>query len=86
MTQYKALSGHIIIQAAEPSKVEETHGILVVNNVDEGQTTVAEIISVGDDRDDLKVGMKTLFQTNIGLKLDKNHYLLKYEDITALVD
>lgn len=86
MKNYKALSGYVILRVPEIEKVEDKRGILVVNDLDTGKTVVAEIISVGDERDDLKVGMKTLFQTNIGLSLDKEHYLLKYCDITALID
>jgi len=84
--KYNAMPGSIIIQMDEKAKVTETaSGLVLVEQGDKSTTTVAEIISVGDEREDLKVGMKVLFPNNTGLKIGKNIYYLKYEDICATV-
>lgn len=81
------MPGSIIIKIESVEDVVKTaaSGLLIVQKVDAATTTVAEIISVGDERDDLKVGMKILFPSNTGLMIAKNIYFLRYEDICATI-
>lgn len=85
--KYKAMPGSIIIQTDGKEAVSQTaSGLILVEKADRGTTEVAVVLSVGDDRDDIKEGTKILFPTFTGLKIDKNIYYLKYEDICAIVD
>lgn len=84
--EYKAMPGSIIIKIDGKEQVEtRASGLVVVESAATGTTTVAKILSVGDERDDLKVGMSILFPSSTGLKIDKNVYYLRYEDICAIV-
>lgn len=86
MTNYKALSGRVIIKADIKGQVSEREsGLVVVKQTEDTTAIVAEILSVGDERDDLKVGMKILFPPNTGMKIEKNIFYLKYEDICVIV-
>lgn len=86
--KYKAMPGSIIIKAeSDDAKVTTTaSGLAIVQNVERGTTEIAEVISVGDEREDIKEGTKVLFPTSTGLKIAKDIYYLKYEDICAIVD
>lgn len=87
MMNYKAMPGSIIIQIEEKAQVnKQESGLFLVEKVEKAGTTVADVLSVGDEREDLKAGMKILFPTNTGLLIDKNIYFLKYEDICAIVN
>lgn len=81
------MPGSIIIQTDGKEAVSQTaSGLVLVEKADRGTTEVAVVLSVGDVRDDIKEGTKILFPTSTGLKIDKNIYYLKYEDICAIVD
>ena len=83
---YKAMPGSVIIKINEKADVEtRDSGIMLVTKEKYGATEVAEVLSVGDERDDLKVGMKILFPPTTGLNISKGIYYLKYEDICAIV-
>ncbi len=83
---YNAMPGSVIIEIDEKAQVSETKsGLFVVEKADQNNTTVAKILSVGDVRDDLKPGMEILFPHNTGLKIAKNTFYLKYEDICAVI-
>lgn len=85
--KYKAMPGSIIIRTEGKESVTQTQsGLVLVEKAERGVTEVAEVISVGDIRDDIKEGTKVLFPTSTGMKIDKNIYYLKYEDICAIVD
>lgn len=85
--KYKAMPGSIIIRTEGKESVTQTQsGLVLVEKAERGVTEVAEVISVGDIRDDIKEGTKVLFPTSTGMKIDKNVYYLKYEDICAIVD
>lgn len=85
--KYTALTGSIIIQTnIHDEPVQNNSGLFVMESKTKATTQIAEIISVGDERDDLKIGMKILFPTDTGLKLDKGIYYLKYDDICAIVN
>ena len=85
--KYKAMPGSIIIQTDGKEAVSQTaSGLVLVEKADRGATEVAVVLSVGDVRNDIKEGTKILFPTSTGLKIDKNIYYLKYEDICAIVD
>lgn len=85
--KYKAMPGSIIIRTEGKESVTQTQsGLVLVEKAERGVTEVAEVISVGDIRDDIKEGTKILFPTSTGMKIDKNIYYLKYEDICAIVD
>lgn len=83
---YKAMSGSVIIKINGLETVSKRDsGLVVVSDTGHSKGTVlAEIISVGDERDDLKVGMKLLFLPSTGMLIAKNTYYLKYEDICAI--
>lgn len=85
--QYKAMPGSIIISVPEKDeKVSKTEsGLFLVNKQEVGTTEIAEVISVGDERDDIKEGTKVLFPTSTGLKIASGIYYLRYEDICAIV-
>lgn len=81
------MPGSIIIQTDGKEAVSQTaSGLVLVEKADRGTTEVAVVLSVGDVRDDIKEGTKILFPTSTGLKIDKNIYYLKCEDICAIVD
>lgn len=81
------MPGSIIIKTnPKDSTTKSDSGLIVVESVNKSSTEVAEIISVGDDRDDLREGTKILFPTSTGMKLDKNIFYLKYEDICAIIE
>lgn len=83
---YNAMPGAVIIKIEQKTEITTREsGLLLVEKQDKSATTVAEIISVGDIREDLKVGMKILFPSNTGLQIAKNIYYLKYEDICATI-
>ena len=83
---YNAMPGAVIIKINEKAEVSKRDsGIYLVEKADKSATTIAEIISVGDVREDLKVGMKILFPSNTGLQIAKDTYYLTYEDICATV-
>lgn len=83
---YKAMPGSIIIEVEEKTQVsKQESGLFLVEKTEKAGTTIANVISVGDEREDLKEGMKILFPTNTGLLIAKNTYFLKYEDICAIV-
>lgn len=86
--KYTAMPGSIIIKTeTDDAKVTTTaSGLAIVQNVERGATEIAEVLSVGDKRDDIKEGTKVLFPTSTGLKIAKNTYYLKYDDICAIVD
>ena len=85
--KYKAMPGSIIIRVKDTESVSATNsGLIVVNKRDVSTTEVAEVLSVGDERDDLKPGSKILFPTATGLKIDKGVFYLKYEDICAIIE
>lgn len=85
--EYKAMPGSIIIQIDAPKEQVSARdsGLFVVEKPELGHTTVAKVLSVGDEREDLKAGMSILFPTATGLKIDKTIYYLKYEDICAII-
>lgn len=85
---YRAMPGSILIKVDEQEHVKKSDsGLLyMVESTEKRAVTVSEIIAVGDDREDLKPGMKIVFPTNTGLKIDKHVYYLKYEDICAVLD
>ena len=85
--KYNAMPGSIIIQIADVSDVVKTHssGLMLVEKTNAATTTVADVLSVGDEREDLKPGMKILFPSNTGLMIAKNIYYLRYEDICATI-
>lgn len=81
------MPGSIIIKVKGKESVSQSaSGLIVVEKSELGTTEIAEVLSVGDVRDDIKQGTKILFPTSTGLKIDKNTYYLKYEDICAIVD
>lgn len=83
---YNAMPGAVIIKInAKAGITTRESGLVLVEKTDKATTTIAEIISVGDVREDLKVGMKILFPSNTGLMIAKDTYYLKYEDICATV-
>ncbi len=83
---YNAMPGAVIIKIEAKAEITQREsGLVLVEKADKSATTIAEIISVGDVRDDLKVGMKILFPSNTGLQIAKDTYYLKYEDICATV-
>lgn len=85
--KYKAMPGSVIIKIKDTESVSTTtSGLIVVNKADRATTEVAEVLSVGDEREDIKEGTKILFPTSTGLKIDKNIYYLKYEDICAIIE
>lgn len=85
--KYKAMPGSIIIRTDGKEAVSQTaSGLVLVEKAERGITEVAVVLSVGDVRDDIKEGTKILFPTSTGMKIDKNIYYLKYEDICAIVD
>lgn len=84
---YTAMPGSVILKVTEQSKVEQLEsGIVMVSKADTASTEVAEVLSVGDVRDDLKAGTKILFPTSTGLKISKGIFYLKYEDICAIIE
>jgi len=84
--KYKAMPGSIIIKTEGKESVTQTQsGLVLVEKADRGVTEVAEVLSVGDIRADIKEGTKILFPTSTGMKIDKNIYYLKYEDICAII-
>lgn len=83
---YNAMPGSVIIRVEEQEVVNEREsGLVVVETKQKAAVEVAEVVAVGDSREDIKVGTKILFPTTTGLKLDSTHYYLKYEDICAIV-
>ena len=84
--KYNAMPGSVIIKIEAKQQVSQTQsGLVLVESESRSSTEVAEVISVGDERDDIKVGTKILFPTSTGLKIDKTTYYLKYEDICAII-
>lgn len=80
------MPGSIIIKTEPKEQISELRtGLIMVEAVAKGVTTIAEIISVGDDRADLRNGMKIVFPTATGLLIAPNIYYLKYADICAVV-
>lgn len=87
MREYKALRGTIIIRANVQENVSKTDsGLFIVKKEDRETIEVADVISVGEDITDIKVGDKILFPTSTGLRIDKNIFYLKYEDICAKIE
>lgn len=83
---YKAMPGSIIIKVNIREEMEQTQSGLVLITKDKmGATEVAEVLSVGDERDDIKVGTKVLFPPTTGMSIGKGIYYLKYEDICAII-
>ena len=84
--KYKAMPGSVIIKIDEKEQVEQREsGLLLVTKDKHSATEVAEVLSVGDERDDIKVGSKILFPPTTGLNIGKGIYYLKYDDICAIV-
>lgn len=84
--KYKAMPGSIIICTEDKDSVSQTaSGLVIVEKAERSATEVATVLSVGDVRADIKEGTKILFPTSTGMKIDKNIYYLKYEDICAIV-
>lgn len=85
--KYKAMPGSIIIKtdAKDSVTTQTSSGLVLVETAAKGTTEVAEVISVGDIREDIKEGTKILFPTSTGMKIDKNIFYLKYEDICAII-
>lgn len=80
------MPGSVIIKTEGKEQVTQRQsGLMVVEAADRSATTIAEVISVGDVRDDIKVGTKLIFPTSTGLMIAKNIFYLKYEDICATV-
>jgi co-chaperonin GroES (HSP10) len=84
--KYKAMPGSVIIQTNKKDEMQQTaSGLFLPETANKSSTEIAEILSVGDERDDLKAGGKILFPTSTGLKIANNIYYLKYEDICAII-
>ena len=80
------MPGSVIIKTEDKEQVTQRQsGLVLVESSDKSSTTIAEVISVGDIRDDIRVGTKLIFPTNTGLMIAKNIFYLKYEDICAVV-
>ena len=80
------MPGSIIIKVNIREELEQTQsGLVLITNDKMGATEVAEVLSVGDERDDIKVGTKVLFPPTTGMSIGKGIYYLKYEDICAII-
>lgn len=85
--KYKAMPGSIIIRVKEQESVDKREsGLFVVESKQKAAVEVAEVVAVGDEREDILVGTKIVFPTSTGLKIDSTHYYLKYEDVCAIVN
>ena len=85
--KYNAMPGSIIVQINDKQAITElASGILLAESPEKSGVEVAEVIAVGDSREDIVVGSKILFPTATGLKIEKNIFYLKYEDICAIVN
>lgn len=86
--KYKAMPGSIIITIKEKTNISkhQNSSLLIVERTNTAGIEVATVVSVGDERDDIKIGTKILFPTETGLKIDANTFVLRYEDICAIVN
>lgn len=83
---YKAMPGSVILKVTVKDEIEQREsGLFLVTKEKMNSTEIAEVLSVGDERDDIRVGTKVLFPPTTGMSIGKGIYYLKYEDICAIV-
>lgn len=73
---------YILVKPDSEESRESEYGIVTPSNIEQEKKAVGEVVAIGDDVADLKVGDRVVFQTFAGddLKIKEVEYKLLHDD------
>jgi co-chaperonin GroES (HSP10) len=74
-------SGSVYVTFTEELEAKTGSGIAIPTDNNPRRNMVAEVTEVGDDIDDITVGMKIIFNRSRAIKVKDGIYCVKYEFI-----